>query len=113
MANRTSQQNRALHKAFQLLSDELNTKGLDVQKVVKAGYEIWWTPHMVKEIIWRPFQRTKTGKESSTELEKVGEIDEVWEDIMRNLGEKFGVEYIDFPNLEEGEKEGKIKINNY
>lgn len=94
---RTSQQNRALHKFYTLLSNELNTKGLDVRKVVKQGYDIWWTPEMVKEIIWRPFQKVKYGTDSTTLLTKHEQIDAIHEDIMRNLGEKFGVDYIDFP----------------
>lgn len=94
---RTSQQNRALHKFYTLLSNELNTKGLDVRKVVKEGYDIWWTPEMVKEIIWRPFQKVKYGTDSTTFLTKHEQIDAIHEDIMRNLGEKFGVDYIDFP----------------
>lgn len=95
---RTSLQNRALHKFYALLSNELNTKGLDVRKVVKEGYDIWWTPDMVKEIIWRPFQKVKYGTDSTTFLTKHEQIDAIHEDIMRNLGEKFGVDYIDFPN---------------
>lgn len=94
---RTTQQNRALHKFYSLLSDELNTKGLDVRKVVKEGFDIWWTPEMVKDIIWRPFQKIKYGTDSTTFLTKHEQIDTIHEDIMRNLGEKFGVDYIDFP----------------
>lgn len=94
---RTSQQNKALHKFFTLLSNELNTKGLDVRKVAKEGFHIWWTPEMVKEIIWRPFQKVKYGTDSTTFLTKHEQIDAIHEDIMRNLGEKFGVDYIDFP----------------
>ena len=94
---RTTQQNRALHKFYSLLSDELNTKGLDVRKVVKEGFDIWWTPEMVKDIIWRPFQKIKYGTDSTTFLTKHEQIDAIHEDIMRNLGEKFGVDYIDFP----------------
>lgn len=97
LKQRTVQQNRALHKFYSLLSDELNTKGLDVRKVVKEGFNIWWTPEMVKEIIWRPFQKVKYGTDSTTFLTKHEQIDAIHEDIMRNLGEKFGVDYIDFP----------------
>lgn len=97
LKQRTGQQNRALHKFYSLLSDELNTKGLDVRKVVKEGFNIWWTPEMVKEIIWRPFQKVKYGTDSTTFLTKHEQIDAIHEDIMRNLGEKFGVDYIDFP----------------
>ena len=109
---RTSQQNRALHKFYSLLSDELNTKGLDVRKVVKVGYSIWWTPQMVKEIIWRPFQKVKYGTDSTTFLKKQEQIDAIHEDIMRNLGEKFGVDYIDFP-VDEQKQWEKLSYENY
>ena len=94
---RTTQQNRALHKFYSLLSDELNTKGLDIRMIVKEGFDILWTPEMVKNIIWRPFQKLKDGTESTTFLTKHEQIEAIHEDIMKNLGAKFGVEYIDFP----------------
>ena len=94
---RTTQQNRALHKFYSLLSDELNTKGLDIRMIVKEGFDILWTPEMVKNIIWRPFQKLKYGTDSTTFLTKHEQIEAIHEDIMKNLGEKFGVEYIDFP----------------
>ena len=109
---RTIQQNKALHKFYSLLSDELNTKGLDVRKVVKEGYSIWWTPHMVKEIIWRPFQKVKYGTDSTTFLTKHEQIDAIHEDIMRNLGEKFGVDYIDFP-IDEQRQWEKVNHSEY
>lgn len=43
-----------------------------------------------------------TQKKSTTELEKTGEIDEVWDTLLRHLGEKFGVEYIPLPSQELG-----------
>lgn len=100
MTQRTSQQNKAMHKFFSLLADEMNEKGLDMRVVLKESVDIWWTPEMIKEYLWRPFQRAKYGKESTTDLEKIDEIDNIHEDLMRNLGEKFGVEYIDFPSFE-------------
>jgi len=40
----------------------------------------------------------KLGKDSTTKLKKVGEIEEVWDTMFRFLGEKHQVEYIPFPS---------------
>lgn len=94
---RTGQQNRALYKALTLLANKLNEMGLDCRKVLKPTYEIWWTKEMTHDHLWIPFQKAKFGTNSTKFLKKQGQIDEIWEDLMRNLGEKFHVEYIDFP----------------
>lgn len=95
---RTSQQNRALYKGLTLLASKLNEMGLDARKVLKPTYEIWWTKEMVHDNLWIPFQKVKYGTNSTTFLRKHEQIESIWEDLMRNLGLKFHVEYIDFPN---------------
>ncbi len=95
---RTERQNKALWKGFTLLADKLNEMGLDIRQVLKPSYEIWWTKDMVHDHLWIPFQKAKYGTNSTTFLRKHEQIDAIWEDLMRNLGEKFQVEYIDFPN---------------
>lgn len=106
MTQRTIDQNKAIHVFFDLLARELNAAGLDQRKVLKPGIEIPWTATAVKEQIWRPIQKAMYNKNSTTELDKIEEIDNIHETIMRHLGEKFGVEYIEFPNDPE-------KISNY
>lgn len=96
-AQRTAQQNRALHKFFNLLSDKLNEMGLEMKLILKPTTEIWWTPDAVKEYLWRPVQKKMYQKESTTELEKHIEIENIHENLMRLLGEKYEVEYIPFP----------------
>jgi len=103
---RTPEQNKALHVFFKLLADELNGAGLDQRKVLKPSVSIDWTPEAVKEQIWKPIQKALYNKQSTTELDKQMEIDKIHETIMRHLGEKFGVEYIEFPSDPE-------KISNY
>src|SRR3990167_8697060 len=92
---RTNQQSRALYKGLTLLADKLNEMGLDARKVLKPTYEIWWTKEMVHDHLWLPFQKAKFKTNSTTFLHKQGQIDEIWEDLFRNLGKKFYVEYID------------------
>lgn len=98
MTQRTSQQNKALHVACDLLAQELNDAGLDQRVVLKPSIAIPWSRSSVKENLFRPIMRASLGKESTTELEKIGEIEKVWDILFRHLGEKFGVEYIPFPH---------------
>lgn len=93
---RTLKQNASLHKLFTLLSDELNTKGLDMKVVLKPAYQIWWTPVTVKEHLWKPLQNAMYLKKSTTEL-NTSEVNKVYEQLKHILGEKFGAE-VDFPN---------------
>lgn len=56
---------------------------------------------MVKDYLWRPLQDAMLNKMSTKELEKHIDIDRVHEQLMHILGEKHGVEYIDFPHLKD------------
>lgn len=114
MAKRTINQNKALHKGCQLIGDALNDAGHDMRKVLKPEVEIPWTTLSVKEYMFKSIMKSMFQKESTTELEKVGEIEEVWDVLMRHLnkpqesldGKPFLDEYIPFPNDDE-------KISNY
>lgn len=99
---RTDRQNRAMHKWFQLVADELNGSGNNVQIVLKQKVDIDWTATLVKEVLWRPAQKVILEKESTTELKKE-EIDPVYEHLNRHLGEKFGV-HVPFPSFESEEE---------
>lgn len=103
---RTDSQNKALHTFFRLLADELNNAGLDQRKVLKPSIDIPWSPEAVKEQLWKPIQVSLFFKESTKDLDKHIEIDKVHEVLMRHLGEKFGLEFIPFPQDEH-------KIGNY
>lgn len=94
MTTRTDQQNKALHAFFRLLADKMNEQGLEIPHVIHTS--IWWTPHDVKERLWRPLQEKMYGKKSTTELDKTWEIDKIHEQLMHILGER-GVEFVDFP----------------
>lgn len=94
---RTPQQNAALHLDFRLIADALNDAGLEMNKVLTI--DIPWSPYSVKEHLWKPVMKAKTGKESTTQLDKTsGEIEEIHDIIMRRLGERFEIEYIPFPS---------------
>lgn len=95
---RTLSQNAAMHKLFALLSDDLNEKGLDMKVVLKPSYQIWWTPQSVKEHLWKPLQEVMYQKKSTTELE-TKEVDRVFEQLAKILGEHHGIE-MSFPSIE-------------
>jgi hypothetical protein len=98
---RTLQQNRALHKFFEMLANDLNGAGLDMKKTLKPGVDIPWSPETVKIYLWKPIQDAMFNKESTTELE-TKEVNEVYETLVRHLGEKFGIT-TEFPKAEEKE----------
>lgn len=98
---RTGQQNRALHKYFELLAAALNESGYTVQLVLKEKVDLDWQPSMVKELLWRPAQQAITQKVSTTELEKQEDIDLIYSHLNRHLSEKFRL-HVAFPSMEIG-----------
>jgi len=95
---RTLQQNKALHKYFEMLAQELTDAGLDMRRTLKPEVDIPWSGETIKEYIWRPIMTAQLGKESTTEL-TTSEIDRVFNTITRHLAEKFGVS-VEFPSIE-------------
>lgn len=95
---RTGQQNRALHKGCELIAASLNGAGLDMRTVLKPEIDIPWTKESVKEYIIRPVMKAMTTKSSTTTLSKIGEIEAIWDTVMRFLMEKHHIEYIPFPS---------------
>ena len=100
LSTRTPQQNKALHKLFQLLSDELNNAGYSVQEILSKRIDIDWSAYWVKELLWRRSQELVLQKTSTTELKKQEDIDKVYDHLVRHLGEKFGIEVPEFPHYE-------------
>ncbi len=98
---RTVQQNRALHKYFEFLSEAFNDSGYDMRAVLKPAIEIRWTPETVKEYLWRPIQKLQLMKESTTEL-TTAEIDKVFETLNFHIA-KFGI-HVPFPSIDQIEK---------
>ena len=99
MTQRTSQQNRALHKLFSDVAEALDREGHTVQDVTEAikRAEIRVTPEIVKEVIWKPLQEVMYGKKSTTELEK-HEVDRVYEVLNFWLGQNFDGMCVPFPS---------------
>lgn len=98
MKPRTSTQNSALHKYFELLADELNLAGYDMKKTLKPTVDIPWDRDTVKDYLWRPIQEAMLQKGSTTEL-TTAEVDKVYKVLDRHLAEKLGVS-IRFPSTD-------------
>jgi len=96
----TRQQQKALHVGLKLLSEALNDAGLDQRKVLKPSVSIPWTMQSAKDSLFRPIMTAITLKKSTTELDKVQEIEMIWDTLMRHLGEKHEIDYIPFPCFE-------------
>jgi hypothetical protein len=105
---RTYSQNRALHKYFQLLAKELNEHGITVQEFLRHAIELDWNEKRVKEIIWRELQKKLVFKESTTELDKTHDIDEIWSHINRHIGTIWGL-YVPFPARDPNDKGAPLK----
>jgi len=95
---RTLRQNRALHKYFTQISDDLNDHGLNIMKTLRSDAEIPWSPLLVKEIMWRPLMKAKLLKSSTTQL-NTKEIDEILDILTKYLGEQHGLT-VEFPSIE-------------
>ncbi len=96
---RTLRQNNAIHLFCELLANEFNERGLEITTVLAESVECPWRGESVKELIWRPVQRAVTGKESTTELNKVKDINEIYDPINKWLGEKWHI-FVPFPCIE-------------
>lgn len=92
---RTLRQNRALHKYFSLLAEELNAAGYDFRKTLRQDIDVPWSGEMVKEYLWRPVQLAQLKKESTTDM-TTKDIDKVFDTLNRHLGTRFGI-HVPFP----------------
>lgn len=98
MAQRTTQQNRALHLLFKQLADKLNESGFDMKKTLRQDVDIPWTAYNIKEYMWRPCQQAVCGKKSTTQI-TTQEINQIFDIINKAIGERTGL-HIPFPCIE-------------
>ena len=96
MSRRTLSQNSALFRFFDLLASTLNAQNLTVDVILKADTQ--WNKERVLELLWRPLQKSITGKESTTKL-TTKELTEVYDTLNKALGEKLGI-HVSFPSYE-------------
>lgn len=90
---RTSAQNRALHKYCTELAVELNNAGIGIDvffKNVQADH----TMESVKTL-WRGFAKVKYGKESTADL-STSEINAIYDEVNRHIAQ-WGI-HLSFPS---------------
>ncbi len=97
--SRTLAQNNSIHLYCDWVSEALNECGQDVRKFIKPGIDLMWTPYLVKELLWRPTQKALFGKKSTTQLNKIGEIDDIYDVLNKAISERTG-QHIPFPSVE-------------
>lgn len=95
---RTTQQNKALHKFFELQAQQLNDAGYTVKLVLERTPELDWTPQLLKELLWRRIQKKKFGKQSTADIDS-GELQMVYDELNRFLSTEFFI-HTPFPSLE-------------
>ena len=106
MTQRTTTQNAALHKYFELLAKELNDAGYDVGATIKVPVD--FTKDTVKEYMAHPIIHALwPDKEHTSELDTI-EINELYEQLNRLTSEKFGIG-IQFPSYETELNESRVK----
>ena len=95
--DRTTQQNKSLHKYCAMVADEMNAAGYSAQEVFTLPIRL--TPELVKECLFKRIMSAMyPDKESTTELSTT-EIQNVFETMNAATGEKFGIS-MDWPSLE-------------
>lgn len=96
---RSNSQNKAIHKLFGEVANEMLNKGIERRTVVQDldSYSCPIDANFVKEI-WRAIQFTQIGKQSTTELTST-EIDKVYETFNRFLAENYAI-HVPFPSIE-------------
>ena len=96
MTQRTTQQNRSLHRWFRLVAEQLADQDYDFREV---RVEIRPSEHLVKELMWIPVQKALYGTEHTSELEKL-QVSDVYDHLNRLLGDRFGI-HVPWPSEDE------------
>jgi len=101
-STRTITQNSSLHLFFTQLAEELNNHGMDMRKLIRQEVEISWTAYSVKEYLWKPLQRVLIGAKSTTQLDKISDINLVYDNLNRIISErtKGEIKFPSFPSLD-------------
>lgn len=99
---RTLPQNNAMWLDCEIIARKLEQAGIDWKKIIReGGIDIPATKESVMNFLWRPTMEVLYGKKSTRELSKnLMEQDKIHEVIMKNLGEKWHIEWHDFPHNE-------------
>ena len=98
---RTNVQNASLHLYCGMVSGELNHQGLDMHKVLSQDIAIPWSDTLVKELMWRPVQKSMIDETSTTKANRK-DYGAIYDVISRHLAVNFSVN-VPWPS-KEGER---------
>jgi hypothetical protein len=86
-----------------MIAQVLNNEGLDVrvvlQVIAEKGIDMMWSKELVKELLWRRIQKKYLGKQSTTQLNSIGEITQIYDMLNKFLAQEFFITE-PFPSLE-------------
>ncbi len=96
---RSGQQNKALHKYFMFISDELNELGMEYRFFGVKGdvISLMYTPELVKKFFWKEIQKALFDFESTTKLD-TKQMNQIIDVITKFFADKGVV--IPFPSLD-------------
>ena len=87
---RSNQQNKALHKYFDLLANALNDAGYDMKRTIKPEIDVPWNAYLIKLLMWKPLQDAITGEESTAKAKR-DDYTKVYEVLNRHTAQKLGI----------------------
>lgn len=97
----TPSQRNSLHLWCEMLAKVLNDAGMDqttfYKHHAKAGMQLPWTKHSIKETFYKPTLETMTGKRSTEEMNTL-EPSEICTIIGKALSERLGITPPPFPS---------------
>mgnify|MGYP001611906786 CR=1 FL=1 len=97
---RSLRQNDSLHLWERHIADAYNEKGLTVEAVLKNfKMELFWTKEAVHEIIIKTAIKRMYNKDSTTQILRGGEIDDLI-DVITKFNAQMEIEYIPWPSIE-------------
>lgn len=101
---RSSKQNRALHKFFGIISEQLNEMGLEFTYGGVRGFELScrYSADIIKNYLWRPIQVALFEIESTKNI-NTKQINEITDVIAKWFGDKGVV--LEFPSIETLERQ--------
>lgn len=101
---RTNEQNKALHLWLHMKAQQCREAGVTAQMAFAETVELEMSDEMMK-VIWKTIQKALFNKKSTADLDKHGEIDEIYEHMNRFFAkEPFYLDGIDFPHDEDKRK---------
>ena len=86
---RTVKQNRALHKYFTMVADDMNAAGYDAHKVISLPISM--TADIVKDCIFKVIMSAMFHDKTSTTELSTKELQSVHLVMEKAIGEKFGI----------------------